>query len=179
MATHFYLAIKHCEGDGNTLRAMLDSIVEHYKNDHKRCDPSSRCRVDPNYEPSRVVIENHVAEILLRGIILNSIIYNYPDEFKLGRDTYFVESFNNTLKIYQDKRIAFGSEQYIKLGLFFELATGMKMWGENSLQCHIDVIENPHVDKLEKKNYSRQQFQFRNNIWNHFMKYVFSQRKRN
>lgn len=82
---------------------------------------------------------------------LTPIIYKYPDEFKLGRDTYFVESFNNTLNIYQDKRIAFGSEQYIKFGLFFELATGMKMWGENSLQCHIDVIENPHVDKLEKR----------------------------
>lgn len=31
VATHFYWSIKHCEGDGNTLRAMLDNIVEHYK----------------------------------------------------------------------------------------------------------------------------------------------------
>lgn len=67
----------------------------------------------------------------------------------------------------------------IKLGLFLELATEMKMWGENSHQFHIDVIQNPHVDKLEKKNYSRQKFQFRNNIWNLFMKHVFSKRKRN
>lgn len=39
----------------------------------------------------------------------------------------------------------------IKLGLFLELATGMKMWGENSHQFDIDVIQNPHVDKLEKR----------------------------
>lgn len=80
------------------------------------------------------MIENPVAEKLLKGVIVNSIIYKYPDDFKLGRDTYFVESFNNTLNIYQDKRIAFGSEQY-KVRVFL----GTCHWNEN-VKIHIHFI---------------------------------------
>ena len=58
------------------------------------------------------MIENHVAIKLLRVAIVNSIIYKYAVDFNLGKDTYFVESFNNILNVYQDKRIAFGTEQY-------------------------------------------------------------------
>lgn len=53
-----------------------------------------------------------MAEKLLRNVIIISLIYKYPEDFKLGRDTYYVESFNNTLNIYEDKKIAFGSDQY-------------------------------------------------------------------
>lgn len=80
------------------------------------------------------MIENPVAEKLLKGVIVNSIIYKYPDDFKLGRDTYFVESFNNTLNIYQDKRIAFGSEQY-KVRVFLRTCH----WNEN-VKIHIHFI---------------------------------------
>jgi HKD family nuclease len=58
------------------------------------------------------VLENPVALKLLQNVIVNSVIYKNPDHYNLGRDTYFVESFNNTMNIYQDKRIVFGSEQY-------------------------------------------------------------------
>lgn len=61
----------------------------------------------------------------------------------LGRDTYFVESFN-TLKIYQNERIAFDSEQ-CKGGAFLETCPGMKMWSKNSHQFYIKVIQNPLV----------------------------------
>lgn len=60
---------------------------------------------------------------LLRGVIVNSIIYKYPEDFKLERDTYFVESFNKTLNIYQDKRTAVGSEQYKVQNKYFNLET--------------------------------------------------------
>lgn len=59
-----------------------------------------RCRVDLNYEFLCVVIENFVVEKLLRGVIVNFIIYKYFDDFKFGWDIYFVESFNNILNIY-------------------------------------------------------------------------------
>ena len=112
VATHFYWAVKHCQSNSLNLRTMLDNIVDHYQNNHKRCHSSSRCQRDPNYESSKVVIENPMAIKLLRGAIVNSIIYKHADEFNLGIDTYFVESFNNTLNVYQDKTIAFGIEQY-------------------------------------------------------------------
>lgn len=56
---------------------------------------------------------------LLKRVIVNSTVYKYPDHFKLRRDTYSVESFNITLNVYEDKKIAFGSEQY-KVRAFLE-----------------------------------------------------------
>ena len=109
---HIFGAVKHCQGNSLTLGTMPGNIVDHFQNNHKRCHSCSRCQWDPNYEPSKVVIENPVAIKLLRGAIVNSIIYKYAVDFNLGKDTYFVESFNNILNVYQDKRIAFGTEQY-------------------------------------------------------------------
>lgn len=97
---YFYWVIKYCEGDGNMLRVLFDNIVEYYKNNYKWCDLFFRCRVDLNYEFLCVVIENFVVEKLLRGVIVNFIIYKYFDDFKFGWDIYFVESFNNILNIY-------------------------------------------------------------------------------
>ena len=55
-----------------------------------------------------------MAEQLLVKVILNSNIFRYPQDYILGRDTFYVESFNNVMNIYQDKRIAFafGDMQY-------------------------------------------------------------------
>jgi hypothetical protein len=95
--------------------------VDHYKNNHKQCHPTFRCQKDQNYKPSKVEIENPVAIKLLKGVIVNSVIYMYLDQFHLGRDTYLIESFNNTLNIYQEK-ISFGIEQY-KVRAFLVLCT--------------------------------------------------------
>lgn len=115
------------------------------------------------------MIENPVAEKLLKCVIINSIIYKYPEDFKLGRDTYFVESFNNTLNIYQDKRIAFSSEQY-KVRAFLSTCH----WNENVGRkfTSISYRRDPKSPRRQigKKNYSKQTFQFRN-ILNRFMKH--------
>ena len=73
-ATHFHWAIRNCNGDTNTLMKLLDNVVEHYCKIHKDCPTSSRCRTDPNYEPSRVVITDSVAVKLLCGVIHNSTV---------------------------------------------------------------------------------------------------------
>ena len=125
--THFHWAIRNCEVDADKLRRSLDNMVEHYKNNHSDCNPKSRCKVDPNYEPSMVVIDIPKAEFALRNAIRNSSIYKFQEDFKLGRDIFFVESFNNTLNIYEDKRIAFCSEQTTRYVHTSERATGMKM----------------------------------------------------
>lgn len=88
VATHFYWSIKKCNGDSSTLRSMLENCVEHYKGNHKQCHFASRCKKDPNYEPSKIVIQNPGAKKLLRNDIINSLIYKYPEDFKLGLDTY-------------------------------------------------------------------------------------------
>ena len=44
--------------------------------------------------------------------IVSSNLYKHPEDYVLAKDTYYVESFNNTMNIFQDKRIAFGDHTY-------------------------------------------------------------------
>lgn len=112
VATHIYWAIKNCDGDENKLKKLLLNIVDHYKNIHHECHVSSRCKQDKNYESSRIVITSPTAEKLLLVVLLNSTIYKHAKDYVLGRDTFYVESFNNVTNIYQNKRISFGDKQY-------------------------------------------------------------------
>lgn len=77
MFTHFphFITLKKCD-------LVLRKLNRGYDN-HKQCHSESRCKKDLNYE----------------------LIYKYPEYLQLGRDTYFVESFNNTLKINEDKGV--------------------------------------------------------------------------
>ena len=72
----------------------------------------SRCKADRNYEPSRIIITDSKAEQMLQTAIMNSQIFKSPSDFVLGKDTFYVESFNNTMNIFHDKRIAYGSLEY-------------------------------------------------------------------
>ncbi|KAK7481942.1 hypothetical protein BaRGS_00026850 [Batillaria attramentaria] len=51
--THHYWAMKNSGGNSQVLRDMILNIVEHYENDHSKCHATSRCQIDPNYEPSK------------------------------------------------------------------------------------------------------------------------------
>ena len=112
---------------------------------------------------------------LLRGAIVNSIIYKHADDFNLGKDTYFVESFNNTLNVYQDKRIAFGSEQY-NVRAFL----GTLHWNENASKEYtsISLKADPKAPRrlIGKRNYQKKTFKFRNNIWMRYIKFLYSKR---
>ena len=44
---------------------------------------------------------------MLECAINNSAVFKSPDDFVLARDTSYVESFNNVMNIFQDKRISF------------------------------------------------------------------------
>ncbi|CAC5390215.1 unnamed protein product [Mytilus coruscus] len=112
VSTHIHWAIRNCNNDPEKLKSSILNVVDHYKNRHLSSDPSSRCKYDKNYEPSRIVLTDPVAEKLLLGVLLNSNIFKYPQDYVLGKDTFYVESFNNVINIYQDKRIAFGDKQY-------------------------------------------------------------------
>ena len=112
VATHFHWAIRICEKDPQKLRSQLSNVVSHYKDDQSSCHATSRCQRDPNYEPSRQVITNPKAEKMLESVIHSSAIFKSLDDFVLARDTSYVESFNNVINIFQDKRISFTDQQY-------------------------------------------------------------------
>lgn len=99
VATHFHWAIRNWEENPPKIQSLLLNIVQHYKNDHGSCHSTSRCRKDPYYEISRKVITNPQAEKILIGVIKNSVILKNPQDYRLCRDTYHVESFNNSLSL--------------------------------------------------------------------------------
>lgn len=42
--THFYHAMKNCNGDANELKMYMINIIDHYKGDHSKCQKDSRCQ---------------------------------------------------------------------------------------------------------------------------------------
>ena len=112
--THFYWCMKNCEQDPLKLKSMILNIVEHYKNNHVDCHPSSRCKTDVNYEPSKTIISDSNAELLLRKVLERTLIYKSPGDFVHCMDTYLVECFNNSMLQYHDKRLGshFGEKLY-------------------------------------------------------------------
>ena len=53
---HANFALRNCNADEETLRKLLLIPLEHYQNRHGSCLSTSRCKTDPNYGPSKVVI---------------------------------------------------------------------------------------------------------------------------
>jgi hypothetical protein len=112
IATHVHWVIRNCETNATNLKAMIENIPVHYKNIHENCYPTSRSRIDPKYEQSRIAITSEKAKDLLTSAVKKSTVYKYPENYIYARDTFFVESFNNVLNIFQDKRVSFGDKQY-------------------------------------------------------------------
>jgi hypothetical protein len=104
--------MKNCQGDASKLREKIDNIVEHYQDKHSKCHETSRCRTDPNYEPSKFIITSEAAKVSLLECLHKHKIYKKAEEYCKCRDTHYVESFNNALLQYHDKRIVFGPETY-------------------------------------------------------------------
>lgn len=177
VATHVHWAMKNCKENPQVLRQNLDSVVKHYKNEHDNCLDTSRCKTDINYEPSRTVITNPKGEKMLENAIKSSVIYKSPEDFILSRSSSYVESFNNVMNIFQDKRIAFSDMQY---NLRSQLA--VLHWNEN-VDREFTSIWNPRTNRAPrqqkgKKNYKAVRSKYRNNIWNLYMRSMFEGRPR-
>ena len=104
--THVYWSMKNCQQNAETLKRNIINITNHYKNMHDQCHATSRCKTDPNYEPSKIIIDDPKAELLLQQALQKTLVYRNPGDFIYCMDTYFVESFNNALLQYHDKRTA-------------------------------------------------------------------------
>jgi hypothetical protein len=109
---HFYWSMENANGDPKRLREMLDSIIYHYQNDHSRCvDEKSSCK-QPNYVPPWFIIKDKVAVDLLTKFVHGTTVYRNAADYVYGRDTFYVESFNNVCLIYLDKRLHYKDEMY-------------------------------------------------------------------
>ncbi|KAI8487157.1 hypothetical protein Bbelb_349550 [Branchiostoma belcheri] len=83
LKTHFYWSMKRCAGSIQVLRDSLLNVVEHYQNRHDKCHQESRCRSDPRYRPSRVIITDSVAVEMLRKFITQQDIYRHAEDYVL------------------------------------------------------------------------------------------------
>lgn len=146
VATHAHWAIRNCGQCADTLKSSLTNIVKHYQNQHDHCCPLSRCKRDPGYEPSRVVITEPSAVKLLESTIKKSVLFTSPLDYILAKDTFLVESFNNTMTIFHDKRIAFGDEQYLSRS---HLA--VCHWNENVDRGYTSVWHPKHDPKAPRR----------------------------
>lgn len=168
VCTHAHWAIRHCEGNATTLRQNLDNVIQHYKNQHDHCHSSARCKRIQKYEPSRVVLTDPVAEMMLKKAICSSSVYKNAEDFSLGKDTYYVESFNNTMNMFQDKRISFGDVQY---NVRADLA--VCHWNENVDRTYTSIWnpKNPKAprSKKGKKIYKNCTFQYRDSVWHRYI----------
>ncbi|CAG2202776.1 unnamed protein product [Mytilus edulis] len=168
IATHINWAVRNCEQNSLKLKESLDNIVNHYCDNHENCHHSSRCRFDSNYEPSRTVLTNLKARKMLEIAIKSSTIYKYPQDYILAKDTFYVESFNNVVNIFQDKRICFGDDQY-------KLRSNLAVchWNENVDRGFTSVWKsrNPNAPASQKgkKIYKKLTYNYRINIWNRYI----------
>ena len=163
MRNHLYWAMDHCNGDEATLKRHLDTAIEHFQMRHDGCDPSSVC-CQPGYAPDYVVVQDPVAVSLLTNFVHKSAIYRKPADYIYGRDTYLVESFNNVMLIYLDKRIHYRDQTY-------EMRRNLAVldWNEHVSREHTSVwnawSDGYEKRGREKKTYKPKSFCFVEQIW--------------
>ena len=99
-----------------------------------------------------------------KSIIETSVIYKYPEDFVLARDSSYVESFNNVMNIFQDKRISFSDLQY---SMRSQLA--VLHWNESVNRPYTSIWNSRDARaprrRLGKKVYKAVTYQYRQNIW--------------
>ena len=99
---------------------------------------------------------------MLEVVINNSAIFISQADFVLARDTSYVDSFDNVMNIFQDKRISFTDQQYNARSQLAVLH-----WKENVDRVFISVY-NPRDQrdpsrKIRKKNYKVLSYKYRPN----------------
>ena len=167
IANHVHYAARHSNGSGQNLRQRIDNVVLHYKNQHSKCPADSRCKTDPNYEPSKKVISSSFAETKLTEVLHKSTIYINAEDFAYGKDSHYVESFNNVLNIFEDKRICFSSQEYEKRALLACLH-----WNENVDRDFTSEYQKPSAANRRskvKKTYKSATYAYRDSIWKQFI----------
>ena len=165
-----YWSIKNCEGSAERIKSGLDAITKHYQNDHSLCNAASRCK-QQNYVCSRILIKNSTAVALLEKCIQGLYIYKHPGKYIHSMDTHYVESFNNAVLMYIDKRVHYHNSMYnIRIGL------AILDWNENVDRpaCSVNVYttaRNQH-QRSPTRNLSPKLNAFTSTVWKCFCQFV-------
>lgn len=172
--THIYWCMKNCNGNEASLREMIDTIPQHYKGVHDKCSTKSRCRTDNPYIPSKIPLTAEKAEQLLTDFLRKTVVYKDAASYRFCQDTHYVESFNNALLQYHDKRICFGEHTYkLRIGL------AILDWNEN-----VDRSATSVRDVVSVVNPRRQQpvrvlaqktTNFKQEIWDRWIQNYYKQ----
>ncbi|CAN7979092.1 unnamed protein product [Ixodes persulcatus] len=155
---HAYFAMATCEGSATKLRTTLLNCVDHFCGRHENCVEDSPCKTT-GHVPSALLIKDPVAEKLLSSFLRSTTIFKNAEDYIQAKDTHYVESFNNAMLIYLDKRIHYFDNSY---NLRQSLA--VLDWNEHvGRQCTSTYIveDSRHPDRQGgKKKYSKKTFSF-------------------
>ena len=104
---------------------------------------------------------------LLESTVTKSVLYKHPEDFVHAKDSSYVESFNNVMNLFQDKRICFSDEQY-----HMREQLAVLYWNENVDREYTSVwkprqtnIGGKSRKTREKKNYRPATYNYCDNIW--------------
>ena len=100
-------------------------------------------------------------------------MYKSPQDYVLARDTSYVESFNNAMNIFRDKRVAFSDMQY---NMRSQLA--VIHWNEN-VNRDLRQFGNYDCQKLHavRKERKNTNYRYRQSIWDKYITSMFNQRR--
>ncbi|MEW8546818.1 MAG: hypothetical protein AB2693_25165 [Candidatus Thiodiazotropha sp.] len=163
LRNHMYYAIDNCGGNPDILRQSIDSCVLHFQDNHNNCAPDSACR-QPNYVPDFTILQEPVAVRLLTDFIHSLTLYKNAADYALCKDTFYIESFNNTCLVYLNKRIHYKNQTYLMRRNLAVLS-----WNE-----HVDRPYTSRWNRLQvhhnrrglgKKAYKKKTYSFVNDIW--------------
>lgn len=163
LRNHVYWAMDNCGGEASKLRSLIDVCIQHFQNNHADCDQQSNCKGD-GYTPAFVIVTDPVAVGLLTTYVHSLVVYKSAEDYVLGKDTYYVESFNNVCLLYLDKRIHYGDHMY-------ELRSNLAVldWNEHVDRPFTSINRSRNVHHLRqhsgKKVYQRKTYRFVQDIW--------------
>ena len=111
----------------------------------------------------------------MRDAIRKSMLYRFADYFVLGRDTAYVESFNNTMNMFHDKHVFYSDLEY---GMRSHIA--VLYWNEHVGRHHTSIWMPTSANRAgtrgarRRNNYKDATFRHRSNVWVCYMNAVFN-----
>lgn len=167
---HVYWAIENCQQNGQRMRELIDVCVLHFQNIHNQCDATSDCRRH-DHVPSSTIITDPTAVQLLRKTLHDLTVYKNAEDYMMSKDTYYIESFNNTCLIYLDKRIHYKNQMY-------QLRSDLAVldWNEHVGRGHTSIYRNVRAQhnrrQAGKKTYVAKTYYFVQDIWEHILDFL-------
>uniref|UniRef100_A0A090X9T5 Uncharacterized protein n=1 Tax=Ixodes ricinus TaxID=34613 RepID=A0A090X9T5_IXORI len=147
-----------CEGDASKLRNTLLNCVNHFCGKHEKCSVESPCK-EHGHVPTTLLIKDPVALELLSTFLRTTTVFKNAEDYVKSKDTFYIESFNNSMLIYLDKRVHYQDKSY---NLRQSLA--LLDWNEHVGRGHTSIylIEDcQHPDRQGgKKKYVRKTYSF-------------------